>query len=289
MNSITRINPSCVPIIACATDEHYAAPLSVMLISMAQNLGRYSNSIVYIMNAGLSEQTKIRIQQSVKTDKLEIHWVDLPSLKKLELPIFGHISEATYYRLFIAEILPFEKIIYLDADMLILDDIGILWDLDLNGAWLRAVRQISPKSCFAGSERGLPSYKDLCIPPDTLLFNAGVMLIDLAKWRTNGVASSAVNFLNKFANKVLWWDQDALNALLWDKWTPLPFRWNTMLSLFKYFNTWEDSPLSKAEYMQSVSNPAIFHYNSKLKPWHDAYRFPFRKEYFDFLKGTPWE
>lgn len=107
-------------------------------------------------------------------------------------------------------VLPVERVLYLDADVLIRDDLGALWNTDLNGKPIGTVRDV-----------GFPmGHDDMERSP---YFNAGVLLMDLAHIRgtVNVLRTAAEAFLDaKYA------DQDALNTHFRDAWHPLPMKWN---------------------------------------------------------------
>lgn len=86
----------------------------------------------------------------------------------------GHITQAMYYRYLFADMLPktVTRLIYLDADIICKGNILPLWQTDLQGKVLGAVRDWGEaKSC---DRIGLKNGR---------YFNSGVLLLDLTKWR----------------------------------------------------------------------------------------------------------
>ena len=91
-------------------------------------------------------------------------------------------------------------------------------------------------------------------------------------------------------------DQDALNAILYNKSFTLPCKWN-MLHFFFYPDSksvqgfYQDKLLNDySEYKKQLiydrKNPAVIHYVSKPKPWQKGCVHPFTKEYFKYARKT---
>ena len=271
------------PIVVTATNEGYSYPLSVMLKSLELNLEDECRVKVFILFSSLSERTKKEIAASLNPDKLILNWIEVNQDKFLELKISGHISIDTYYRLLIEEKFPdFDRVIYLDADLIVNRCICKLWKANFNGKPLLAVPNASRLSGFVSGERGLPSYKILGIPPNTKTFNAGVLILNLRLWRRDDISAKVIEYLKQYHEYVLWWDQDGLNAILYDTWEPLPAVWNVMTNHLATFSSWEDSLLSKYVYRSVRRNPGIVHYSGPLKPWLPDYAGPFQHLFFEY-------
>lgn len=108
----------------------------------------------------------------------------------------GHVSIATYYRLFVAQILPEDvhKIIYLDGDMIVRGSLEKLWNTDLDGYSIAAVHDMD-------EQKHIDSHR-LPYPMETGYFNAGMQLINVDYWRKNDGLSLFLNFLKEYADIV---------------------------------------------------------------------------------------
>ncbi len=272
------------PIIITAANEEYAFPLSVMLKSLESNLEAICHVTINILFENFSESEKNKLTALIDKSKITINWVKINHERLQGLKINGHISIATYYRLLIEETFPhLDKVIYLDADIIINRCICKIWRTGFKGKHLLAVPHASKKSGIVSGERGLPSYKILGIPSDTRTFNAGVLMLNLKLWRRDNISSKVIDYLRKYHEYVLWWDQDGLNAILYDKWQALSATWNVMTNHLATFTTWEDSLLSKKVYEQVCKKPAIIHFAGHPKPWHSDYAGLFRNLYFYYV------
>lgn len=284
MNKMSR------PIIVTAVDENYIYPLAVMLKSLELNLKNTCAVNVFILYSSVIIKLRNEINCSHDSEKMRIKWVKISHYKINKLKVDGHISVTTYYRLLIEEMFDTaDKVIYLDADLVVNRCISELWNTDFNGSHLLAVPNASKKSGYVSGERGLPAYKVLGIPKDSRTFNAGVMIMNLKLWRRDHISSKVLKYLKEYHDYVLWWDQDGLNAILYEKWKPLSAVWNVMTNHLVTFSTWNDSLLSKKEYQNVLHQPAIVHYAGPSKPWHTNYVGPFDGLYFEYARNISLE
>jgi predicted O-methyltransferase YrrM len=150
--------------VAYSVDESYLTPLVASIHSLLSvSTGRIT---IYILDCGLSEESKRAIVNAVPSDKEDA------TLAFLDLPADSIAKEkgATWARIDIISIIPAERVLYLDADTLILKDILDLWKTDLDGKALGAALDVGNPQGYEAVGEG--SY-----------FNAGVLLMDLAKIR----------------------------------------------------------------------------------------------------------
>jgi lipopolysaccharide biosynthesis glycosyltransferase len=272
------------PIIVTAANSKYCLPLAVMLKSLEENLSDDERATIYILIKQFDTHSMQEVEASFEANKLQIHWIVVNESRLGGLKVDGHISIDTYYRLLIEELFPqHSKVIYLDADMIVNRSICGLWDTEFEGKHLLATPIAAKESGFVSGTRGIPSYKILGIPGDTRTFNAGVMVLNLDLWRRDSVSDMVFEYLRKHMDYVLWWDQDGLNAILHEKWLPLPAIWNVMTGHLDLFSTWEDSLLTPKEFDDVWNLPGIIHYAGPSKPWLPNYGGPFYDIFLNYL------
>ncbi|WP_396126164.1 glycosyltransferase family 8 protein [Anaerobacillus sp. CMMVII] len=189
-----------------------------------------------------------------------------------ELPTdstIGYITKETYFRILLPELLSskIKKVLYLDCDLIVKKDISELWNTDIKKYILAAVDE----SSMFGSGRRRRLKKELGISKRSRYFNAGVLLLNLKKWRKDGVSERIVNYLKRHP-KLTFMDQDALNAVLHNEWHQLDYKWN-----YTTYH-WDQFPHVK---------PAIIHFCGWRKPWNSDIRY--KEEYFKYLKSSMWE
>jgi lipopolysaccharide biosynthesis glycosyltransferase len=121
-----------------------------------------------------------------------------------ELPeISGRLPKEVNLKLFLGDLLPInnEKLLYLDSDTIIKDDISKLINKDMSSHTIAGAQDVSPES-IVGLGASL----------DRRYINAGVLLINLERWRDQNVKKKCFEFIkthNPNRN-----EQTALNAIL---------------------------------------------------------------------------
>ena len=266
--------------IACAADAEYVKPMATMLHSMFANLAPGRAVLVHALDGGISEADKALIEESCRGGPGSICWVPTGDNRFPGVPLWGRMSVSTYYKLLLSERLPMDlpRVIWLDCDLVVLGDIGRLWDEDLRGCHALATQDaVVP---LVSSRSGVAGWKELGIPADARYFNAGVMSIDLTLWRRDRVCERALEYVRRHRDRVYFWDQEGLNAVLAGLWGPLDPRWNCNVSI----------PAGPARVTPGADrDPWIVHFAGNLKPWRFVARPTPQALYFRYLDMTPWK
>ena len=282
--------------IVCATDNNFVQHCAVMLISVLKNNPDCVN--VYLLTEGLSINNELTLKQLVTTNGGEIQFILVNSevLKDCPMPNLSdldHISIATYYRLLISKLLPehIKKAIYVDCDIVVRHSLNELWNYSMQGFAIGAVYQIASWNIDAINRLGYP----VCFG----YFNAGVLLLNLEYWRENNISEKLFEYLSLKKEVIVYHDQDALNGLLHDKCLRLPCKWNMLTSFFRKniltINDIENYTIinNYKEYKDQIliekDDPAVIHFVYKPKPWDVGCTHPYKNEYFNYLKHTPWK
>jgi lipopolysaccharide biosynthesis glycosyltransferase len=258
--------------IACSVNAGYSLPLLVMLQSLVNTLRPPHRAVVRLIQREPCHQTLDAIGSF-----MEVHSVALTASNMSQLPRDSHFPPEAAVPLLLHSLLPedMERVIFLDADMLIVKDISPIWLQSLAGRPFGAVQDSAIPTC--GSPRGLDAARELGIPSDAPYFNAGVLLLDLACWREERIAESALAYLRKPNVKHDFMHQGALNAVASDSWLPLDPMWNVPLTAGRWFDRTPESA--------SVS-PGIIHYAGQIKPWRTRTSGRFANEYLEILRSV---
>ena len=259
-----------------AVNQSYVLPLAVMLRSLAHSLPQSWHLEIRMLTTGLCREARHRLDYCLDGLNLKVSEVRIDTSILDGLKVDRHVSLETYFRLLAPSLFPdIGKILYLDADLIIRHPILDCFQEPLQGAHLLAVPHASRRSAFFASERGVPSYGLLGINPDARTFNAGVMILDLERWRETDTTHKILKYLREYKDHVLWWDQDGLNAVLHSNWLPLHAKWNVMASHFDDSLGFEDSVLDRSTFDAVRGDPGIVHFSSEAKPWRPNYTGPF--------------
>jgi lipopolysaccharide biosynthesis glycosyltransferase len=282
--------------IVCATDNNFVQHCAATLVSILKNNNQ--KVTIYLLTEGLTKNNEKILNYLVQNNGGELHviLVDAETLKNCPMPQLsnlGHISIATYYRLLIPKLLPenIDKVIYFDCDIIVRQALNELWNSSISNYAIGAVYQIT--------NRSIEDSKRLNYPVSFGYFNAGVLLINLKYWRENQISEKLFEYLILNKDSIIYHDQDALNGVLYNQCLKLPIKWN-MLTIFFMKNTLTINDVHEGEIINSYSeykkqilidsvNPAVIHFVSKPKPWDIMCDHPYSKEYFKYLKFTPWK
>ena len=272
--------------IACTIDNSYVQHCAVMLASLLDS-NKNTFFKFYIIHNGMEYHKQRKLEKFLSKRKqctYQLILIDQKYLAELpvNVPLFGHISIATYFRIFLAEILPntLDKILFLDADIIVRKDIRPLWETNIEGYSHAATINPGLQDYF------LNLYQEAANP---YYFNAGVLLINLHFWRNNNIMVRAYNILTKYWDKIGCWDQDVLNILLNTNWLRVGLTWNATPRVFQ--REIKSKELMNHEEMNSlVNDPAIVHFagGGFHKPWYYKCQHPFKNLYQKYLKHTPW-
>ncbi|MBP1933017.1 glycosyltransferase family 8 protein [Ammoniphilus resinae] len=251
---MSRIN------IVTAADDRYAGYLAVMLFSLLENKSSSMPVTIYIIDSQISLENKTLLNNIIKKFNCEIIYLTLDSTIYENFKTLRHITKETYFRISIPELLDksIEKTIYLDSDLIVKEDITLLWNHHVDHYFLGAV-----KDAYLRKSRN--SY--LSIPKDSDYFNAGVLVLNLKRWREFNITKKIIDFIKNNSEKIVFPSQDPMNAVLHDAWLPLNEKWNYQPYLHK------TSPLVK---------PSIIHYCGSDKPWNSNH--PLRHYYIEYAE-----
>ena len=182
----------------------------------------------------------------------------------------AHLSRAAYYRLFAPSIFKnYEKIIYLDVDLIALADVADLYAVELEEALVGAVRDYyAVKDLLAKPDDPWTRQVNMKSPAD--YFNSGVLLMNLARMRAENFEDTWHQYLQRVKTPRLH-DQDTLNSCCEGRVKYLDAAWNCQKwneYLLERFIPGDLPDEVLGEYERSREHPFILHYLSSNKPWN---------------------
>lgn len=184
---------SRIDLVVCP-DKQYVMPTGVMIYSVCVNNLETQISFHVVIDPNVSSLDCTDLEDVVRQfDNKSIEFYPLEEeLLKAVPSMDGRITRATFYRLFLADLLPdtIEKVLYLDGDIVVRQSLCDLWNVDLTGYAIAAIPD-------AAGINNIEWYARLGYPPDLGYFNAGVLLINLEYWRQNQVTSLFFDCLRK--------------------------------------------------------------------------------------------
>lgn len=275
-------------------DKNYVQHFTVACTSLLENNSEFIDKIYLVHSItenDILEKEKLKISLNYFKQKYNIVIEQIFLFNNVldKFKISHHITKATYFRLLLPEILPdnIDKILYLDSDIIvngILNDLlklnfVIKNDVYLNCSTLSESMNTDNEYYLMAvdhqHEISIPQLERLRMIGHSGLkyFNAGVMYINLKKWRDDNISNKLIENAIKHNDHIILWDQDVLNITFDMQWGELDYSYNA-------FNlTAED-----------INNELkIIHYISSLKPWHFDNNHPYKYLYWKYLKMTPFK
>lgn len=195
-----------------------------------------------------------------------------------------YVTGEAYLRFLAPEILPdsVERVVYLDCDVVVLGDVAELAAAPLEGKAVGAV----PEWNWRGPdvERRMAG---LGIEPGHTYVNSGVLVLDLARWRRDGITERLLEKVAELGSRLVYFDQDALNTALQGDIALMDARWNIQpLTLGRFARAADPEGAARAG--EARLNPGVIHYTTADKPWKHRVAVRDRALYFRFLARTAW-
>lgn len=262
MQQIEKINP--ISIAFCVNDG-YVIQLGVTIFSILKS-NPDSSFLFYVFSSDFSEDSKIKMNKIMRhfpNSDICYKCVEREKFSSLKLNI-DYISLETYYRYVLADMLPdVDKILYLDADLIVKGDLRFLWDTDISGVFMAGA-----EDKFITTER----YKSKIGFLETDLYvNAGVLLMNLSKMRQEKMSEILLRKTQELTGKISYQDQDILNVVFKGKIKEIDILYNFTTYSVKH----EKSKRKSA---------TIIHYTGAAKPWKKNSRHRMKKIYLRYMK-----
>ncbi len=245
--------------VALITDANYMDFTRVAINSAKQTKCPNSQYNFYVMTLDVYD-SDISALKAMETDKVKI--TVLPQ-KAVDLFYIRdtHVSKASLLKYYIAQALSeLDKVLYVDSDVLILHDLNALYQTNIDGKYLAAVKD--PSWFFENTH-----VLELNLEKRGFYFNAGVMLLNLQKIREDNLLAKLEDYTNN--NFRTYMDQDAFNVVAGNDVALLPFKNNTMNFFFEHI----DLPTMAKYYNENwqnledvFANATILHFASSAKP-----------------------
>jgi lipopolysaccharide biosynthesis glycosyltransferase len=274
----TTLTPDMVHI-AFSIDDNYAPHCGVAIASMLANVHPNQKLTIHILHDDtLSLENKKSLVSISRNNFVVFNFIGVNQSDFKRYPNNrSHISSATYYRLALHRLLPenIEKIIYLDADIIVEDNITQLW-IELDDQFAAA----------CADEGGILQSRRLKLPVSHTYFNAGVMVFNLKKLRETGADILYLESFLMMKKNIIMQDQDILNLAFLNKTKELPLRWNANGRLFTPNDL--EYKYSDSEAAYAALNPGIIHYTDASKPWSKNCVHPLTSLYWHWRLQTPW-
>lgn len=263
--------------IVFATDQNYIEHLSVSLISLLHNNSNLDFKI-YIINGGIEKEKWQKLETIVQKYNVELIDICIDDTIFEKLVTNHHFTKANYYRLLIPEFIDEEKVLYMDADIVVNGNISELYNLDIEDYYIAAVEN-----------PGFDRHKELKMDKNSKYFNSGIILINNKKWKDSKLSKNVIDFVSENQESIKFVDQCGLNAVINGSWKLVQLKYNQQAVIFEKDFDDKYNCFSKEELEEAKLNPVIIHYTGSSKPWHFRNKHPYKYLYWKYLKMTPFK
>ena len=265
-------NKKEIPIVF-AVDDNYAPFLCVSVKSIIENATMDYFYKIYVLNTGISETNRKLLSGMVDgyDANLSVEFIDVADRMRTlsgKLRLRDYYNNTIFYRIFIPSLFPnYEKILYIDSDIVFVDDVSKLFDTDLTGCVLGVTKdEIVP------AIEGFADYVEDFLGVDRYsYFNSGMLLFNTEEYKKTQMERKFIEYMLKYKFEIAP-DQDCLNVLCQGK--------------IKYIDpNWNKTPMP--ELISDVKDLKAIHFKMKFRPW--KYDDVLCQDVFwKYAKGTPY-
>ncbi|WP_297646842.1 glycosyltransferase [uncultured Treponema sp.] len=271
--------------------ENYANIAGISIFSLLKtNLNEYIH--IYFLDSGLSENSKNRMRNLCKSHgKSYIDFFDVSLLLKKysdKLTAFQN-NYATYAKLFTEMLLPknINDCLYIDADTIILSSLSEIFN-NKDKFTLSMGYDVVHKN----------HKKNISMKVSEPYFNAGVIFMNLKKWRENNYSEKILKFISE-KNSFIYGDQDIFNLVFRNDIGKLDFKNNVITQFFFFKKLWlirllyklnDNNFYNKSEFNFSKINIIHFTYFPFiLRPWFLGSNHPYVNYYYNMINESPYK
>lgn len=264
-------NEGHIPLVLAA-NQNYVPVLAVCIQSVIQYAADKFFYEIFIFHTDIELESQKLIQRLYTDTHIAVYFVNVKShVLDYTLEAKQHITTETFYRFLILDILrDYQKVIYLDCDIIACCDVAGLYDTEMGDSLIAAARDPD----FAGqcnkpdSEMLLYCQNILGLENPFSYFQAGVLVLNVEKLRQEVSVNKLLQMADTGAYRFS--DQDILNVVCKGRVKYLDMAWNVLSDC--NHSRWRDVIMSAPEdivkaYQRAREEPYLIHYAGFLKPW----------------------
>ena len=278
--------------IGIAADNNRIYQALVLLTSLMENIGPNTKYELYIL---LCLKTKVKLEQILNSlfekyekNKLMISYITMNDSDYFKSTVNKFVSKSAYYRINFASLLPnYDKIIYLDIDIINFHDLSNLYQVNLKDD-----RYIGAALNYAGF---IKEIRSMGVPAEFEV-NSGVLLLNLKAFRKYNVENKIKKLAdNKYLNH---FDETAINAVCFNNTEILPIKYNVQRGFYnlgyeKFKREFKDKQNEKYRYkneelFEAYYNPVNLHFAGYHKPWNKKENIQFKEYWWYYANHTKY-
>ena len=285
-------NRPVIPVVF-ASDDNYVPMVTTTIYSMLKNASDAYRYDIVVLHEGIEWDNQEKMKAFLgQFENAGLQFCDVSRfVDQYELTTNNpHISNETYYRFLIQELLPYySKVLYLDSDLIVKGDVSELFSVDLGDNLLAAVRDVD----YCGNlnmkdgirMRYTKEVLGMHQPYD--YFQAGVLVLNTKAMRKLHPMEKWLEFASD--DRYIYNDQDILNVHCQGRVKYLDYDWNVMTDCYgRIGRIFSFAPAAIFDaFNDSRNHEKIVHYAGAQKPWKvtSCDRFGL---YWEYAKDTPF-
>ena len=260
-----------------ASDNNYAPFIATTMASVCYNTKSFID--FYILDSGIEDENKEKIAALKNTfANFSIEYIKIDVNKYFKnFRSISYLSLSAYSRMIIPEINKnFQKVIYLDCDLIALKDISELYSIELLNYPVGMTEE-------TGYSAEVPKQlKELSI---NSFYNTGVLLINCEQWRGNNYTQKLFDTEAAYRDKLMFADQDVLSIVFQNNCLKLPPKFNVQyggddIVIRHFVNTykpWKTNYFMIGNKVVPLNNFDDFWYYAKMTPFYEELLVNYKK------------
>lgn len=277
-----------------SSNDYFSKYLGVSMYSMLKNnVDDFEKINIYVFDDEISEINKGKLEDIAKSFNQKLEFIEVfdieSKLGKVNFMLTQGVKSFTAYsRLFISTILnDIDKILYMDADSLVVGSFKDLWDIDIGDYYCAGVEDLQSIDTIK---------RDVGMGKENRYINTGFLLINLKMWREVNIETKFIDFQKKNNQKFIFWDQGIINGVCKEKIYYLPPKYN-FISIFHGMDYKTVIKLNgipdyydEEIFLESQKNPIFLHFcgGDSQRPWINKSQI-YYNDYFEYVKETDFK
>ncbi len=280
-----------VPIVMAANNA-FVPVFATCLQSIIDTSSANNNYDIVLIQSDITPENKQILSGMVADHKnISLRFYDAATLlADYKLEARQHISVETYYRFLIQEAMPsYDKVLYIDCDIIVKRDLAELFNTNVNGYMLAATLDPDFIGQYNGAYAMTKRYAEetLELKDPYTYFQAGIILFNEKEMRK---AHTLTEWLNFCTRPYRYSDQDVLNVFCQGHVKYLDMAWNMIYDCNhdRIEKVIKFAPKDiQTQYLAAHNNPNIIHYAGFMKPWHNPYE-EYSQDFWQAARKTPY-
>lgn len=256
IKTMRQIHRNQCPILLIS-DSNYAVPTLVTLLSLKQSKATKTNYTIFIITSQVSKDFKMTLKKIYSSD-FKIQLLKVHNKYKAYQKSRNPITSTALLKFDIPQLFKtYDRILYLDSDIIATQDLQHLLNLPLSNVYAAVVKDMVAH--FDGNLERLNLFA---------YFNSGVMLLNLQKMRQDLITEQLIQ-IKKADPWNYFMDQDTFNIAFKHKLSFISPQYNYMLENQRYSKTTFSNfyGLTSRETLSLLKRPTLIHYSGINKPW----------------------